>query len=236
MWFRIILFLVSSLLLLPYGSTGQVSNYSIDFPKFSIPPRPVYIKYLKERRELAYVDYREGLFIPCDSVDERKVEDHPVPLQPFLLSKSWQLIDSLQLVDRGILVYLPREQTVDTWHEMITIQRIDSEGQKSMKLYNSILKSRSKECGEALVSEIKIKGDNYVISQMDFGQCRNFDERTVLSLIVHPKKLIMFQYTLWKVDFISRDRPDQSRVDEVTEFLSGIDLVAGKKLEEVIDN
>ena len=226
---------IALLILLPFQSFGQGFYYDIDFPKFSVPPRPVYIKYMEKTDKLAFVDYREGLFVSCDSV-MKSSQGKKINLRPFLFGRFWHIVESPEIIDRGILIYIPDNSDLNNWNEMITVQRIDSEGQKSAKFYNSMLKSRIKQCGDQIKSEIIDKSGNHILYKTQIKACQDADSQTELSIILHPDKLIMFQYTIWKIEFITRDNIQPAQQSEIIKWLSGIELIAGKEVEKFITN
>ena len=56
--------------------------------------------------------------------------------QPMFFDKTWEFYDDL--IDVGIILYIPKGQNLDNCEEMISIQRIDAQGQGSKKLYKNL--------------------------------------------------------------------------------------------------
>jgi hypothetical protein len=181
---------------------------------------------------MLFVDNKEGLSVNCDSIysDIKTPTEEFDYYRPLFFDKYWNSFD--ENIDIGIIVYIPFGQDLDNWQEMISIQRIDAEGQSSKKLYNMLVKTREKHCPGKSQFEIIEENRNSVLYKAISDKCGDFDNQAELSIILSPPKFLLMQYTLWKVEYIVRTTDWEPLLNnEKIEWLKNIALLTGKELE-----
>lgn len=210
----------------------QYNYLPINFAKFYTVKRSVYIKFFQENKKMLFVDNKEGLSVNCDSIysDIKNRTEKIDYYQPSFFDKYWNSFD--QNIDVGIIVYIPFGQDLDNWQEMISIQRIDAEGQSSKKLYDMLVKTREKRCPGKTQFEIIEESRNIILYKAISDKCGDFESQAELSIILAPPKFLTMQYTLWKVEYVVRTTDWEPLLnDEKIEWLRKIALLTGKELE-----
>lgn len=230
--------LISFLFVFVFISSSAFCQYSytpIDFPKFYTVKRSVYIKFFQDKRKMLFVDNKEGLSVNCDSINSDKTQTEEFDFfQSSFFDKFWNVYD--QNIDVGILAYIPAGQDLDNWQEMISIQRIDAEGQSSKKLYNMLVKTREKRCPGKTQFEIIEENGKSILYKAISDKCGDFESQAELSIILAPPKLLMMQYTLWKVEYVVRAADWEPLLsNEKLEWLKNIVLLTGKDLDAYTD-
>jgi len=222
-------------LLFSLEALGQIYHTPIEFAKYFTVSRDVYINYYKDTQELIIVDYKEGITLNCNSIytDSTAIDNKLKYDQPVFFNKVWKFYDDL--MDVGIIVFIPEGQNLDHWEELISIQRIDAQGQGSKKLFNNLMKVRDKNCPGKNESEILIDSKNSIIYQAVTEACGAFDFQAEWTVILSPQKLTLFQYTLWKVEYVVKNKNwKQFMTSEKLEWLQNIKLLSGKELKTYI--
>lgn len=213
----------------PAQSQDWLRNFKLQ--SYKIPSRPVYFKYFDEEKRIIYLDFKEGLSVPCSDNRETTAEDSTTTknLVEFFDGKQWQLADSI----KPDLVYILANQNIGNWTEMITIQRIDAQGQKAQTLYDDLVKIREGKCPGKSKFEIIESAKNSLIYQVSGEQCAKFEPQTALALIITPPKLTIGQYTIWRIEYTINE---PNRFDKFTHGIIGwfktIALLTGKGLKE----
>ena len=152
---------------------------------------------------------------------------------PIFFNKAWRFYDDL--MDVGIILYLPKDQNIDNWEEMISIQRIDAQGQGAKKLYTNLMEVREKNCPGKNVSKILKDSKNAICYEAITEACGEFDFQAEWTVILSPPKLTLLQYTLWKVEYVVKNKNwDQFMTPEKLEWLQNIKLLTGKELKTYI--
>jgi len=181
---------------------------------------------------MLFVDNKEGLTMNCDSIysDVKTPTEEFDYYRPLFFDKYWNSYD--ENMDVGIIVYIPFGQDLDNWQEMISIQRIDAEGQSSKKLYNLLVKTREKRCPGKTQFDIIEENRNSILYKAISDKCGEFESQAELSLILSPPKFLLMQYTLWKVEYVVRTADWEPLLNsEKIEWLKNIALITGKELE-----
>ena len=227
---------ISTTLLLSLTTYGQIYYTPIDVSKYTTVSRNVYINYFSDAKELIIVDYKEGITMACDSIAKDPNDTHVNTAydRPLFFEKVWKLYDDL--MDVGIQIYLPEGQNLDSWEEMISIQRIDAQGQSSKKLFNNLMKEREKNCPNNTSSKILVETKNSVVYQAITEPCGAFDFQAEWTVILSPPKLTMFQYTLWKIEYVVKNKEwEHFMTRDKLDWLKTITLYSGKALQNYID-
>ena len=225
------------MLLVSGNALGQIYYTPIDFPKYFTVSRDVFINYYSDTQELIVVDYKEGLTLPCDSIhtDNTNTDINTAYDQPLFFNKVWKFYDDL--IGVGIQLYIPEGQNLDHYDEMISIQRIDAQGQSSKKLYNNLMKLREKNCPGKSKTEVLEESKNSIIYQSITEPCGAFDFQAEWTVILSPPKLTLFQYTLWKVEYVVKNKQwEEYMTNDKLEWLKNIKLYTGKALQSYIDS
>jgi len=223
-------------LLFSFKALGQIYYAPIEFPKYFAVSRDVFINYYNDEKALVLVDYKEGLIVDCNSISEDNLDlnERTKYDLPIFFDKVWKFYDDL--IGVGIVFYIPEGQNPDHWEEMISIQRIDAQGQGSKKLYKNLMKVREKNCPGQNNTEILAESKNSVIYQAITEPCGEFDFQAEWTVILSPPKLTLFQYTLWKVEYVVKNKNwKQFMTSEKLEWLQNIKLLTGNKLNAYID-
>ena len=214
---------------------SEFSNSLFSLANYYMVSRGVYINYYEEVKELIIIDYKEGITLNCNSIGTENIDfDKNSKIdQPMFFDKTWEFYDDLICV--GVILYVPKGQNLDNYEEMISIQRIDAEGQGSKKLYKNLMKQREKKCPGKNKSEILTESKNSIIYQAVTEACGEFDFQAERTVILSPK-LTTFQYTLWKIEYVVKNKNwEQFMTNEKREWLQNIKLLTGKELKAYID-
>lgn len=213
----------------------QINYTPISFSKYFTVSRGVYINYYADKQELIYVDNKEGITVACKSIstDSTDLDNKTKYGLPIFFNKAWRFYDDL--MDVGIILYLPKDQNIDNWEEMISIQRIDAQGQGAKKLYTNLMEVREKNCPGKNVSKILKDSKNAICYEAITEACGEFDFQAEWTVILSPPKLTLLQYTLWKVEYVVKNKNwDQFMTPEKLEWLQNIKLLTGKELKTYI--
>ena len=198
---------------------------------YAIPARPVYFKYFGANNRMIYLDFKEGLSLPCTTDQNTSAKDSTAKKSQieFFSGKQWQLADNIQ-PDLG---YIPTHQNIHNWTEMITIQRLDAQGQKAQKLYNDLVKIREENCPGKSQFEIIESSKNSLIYKVSSEQCEEFEPQTALSIIITPPKLTIGQYTIWRIEYTIKEANQFDKfTPEVISWFKSIELLTGKSLKD----
>jgi len=215
------------------GLPAQCQNWlsSLKLRSYNIPSRPVYFKYFENEKCLIFLDFKEGLSVPCMRTREISTEDSTSKITQleFFAGKQWLLADSI----KPDLVYIPAGQSIDLRNEMITIQRIDAQGQKAQMLYEDLLKIREEKCPGNSQFEIIESSKNSMLYQVSSGECEEFEPQTALTIITTPPKLMIGQYTIWRVEYTVKGK---NKIEHFTpailDWFRNITLLTGKDLKQ----
>lgn len=213
----------------------QINYTPITFSKYFTVSRGVYINFYEDTKELIFVDNKEGITVYCNSIytDKIDLDKSSKYAQPMFFNKVWRFYDDL--IDVGLILYIPEGQNLDNWEEMISIQRIDAQGQGSKKLYNNLMKVREKNCPGKNTTEILKDSRHSIVYQAITEACGIFDFQAEWSVILSPPKSTLFQYTLWKVEYVVKNKNwEQFMTPEKLEWLQNIKLLTGKELKTYI--
>ena len=227
---------ISLLFLFSSKVNGQINYTPFEFANYFIVSRGVYINYYEDVKELIIVDNKEGITLNCNSIgtDNIDLDKKTKYDQPMFFDKTWEFYDDL--IDVGIILYIPKGQNLEDCEEMISIQRIDAQGQGSKKLYKNLMKQRDKNCPGKNKSEILTESKNSIIYQAITEACGEFDFQAEWTVILSPPKLTLFQYTLWKIEYVVKNKNwEQFMTNEKREWLQNIKLLTGKELKAYID-
>ena len=229
---KAILFTSLAIFCLSAQACCQVYYDFIGIPKFSLANRVAYSKYFEDSNQLLFLDYKEGLALPCVDVRRVATTADDTSNVPNLLGKYWHAYHDFP--GEGLVIYFPEGQDADNWQEQISIQWIDGQGQESRALYKLLMKERAKRCTETR-SEIVEESKNYTIYKATAAQCENFAPQTELSIILTPPKMLIGQYTLWKVEYVLRNKGDEYAFsEEVLQWFRSIELLTGKSLKAYV--
>ncbi|WP_163707294.1 hypothetical protein [Mangrovibacterium lignilyticum] len=184
---------------------------------------------MEETQQILFVDYKEGVVIDLaqkEMLGEDRGDQSRLSFTG--LGLNWCFVDSI-LPD---MVFIPEKQNLDNWQEMITIQRLDAQGQKSKKLYDELVGIREEHCPGKSTFRLVENERNRLLYQCSSEACGYFEPQTAMAVILSPSQLIVGQYTLWRVEYTVKGSQQEARFsDEVFAWFQHIELLTGKDLK-----
>lgn len=202
-----------------------INSAAIQSQVTSAGQRPLYFKYFEEEGNIVWIDAREGLKMPAEDL----ISGDSISMK--LFGKNWILSD--QLIDYGMVEFIPAGQDHETWEEIITVQRLDAEGKSLKNLHKKLRKIREKNCpGQTAYSRIIKEEKKILLFESRVENCEKFGTQSEIKIMLAPPTLTLFQYTVWIVEYTKRgDDIDPAKREQIQKWLNSHRLLNYQELQ-----
>lgn len=203
----------------------QINPVAVQSQIIPAGQRALYFKFFEDEGNILWIDAREGLKMPAENL----ISEESVSMT--LFGKNWILSD--ELIDYGMVEFIPAGQDHDSWQEIITIQRLDAGGKSLKSLHKQLRKIREKNCsGKTVYSRILREENKTLLFESRVENCNKYGTQSEIKIMLAPPTLTLYQYTVWIVEYTKKDNEiEPVKREEIQNWLISLSLLSYKELQ-----